>query len=94
MPNNVNADVLAIFTLAKLPARDLGSVAVRPMSYGCASGEIIRSRMFKRLVKIAGRSEVLGRLLLYGTTKKFLGVFGLNTLKDLPEIEELKKPQQ
>ena len=61
---------------------------------GVASGEIIRSLMFKGLVKIVGRAEVLGRPLLYGTTKKFLEVFGLNTLKDLPKIEELKKPQQ
>jgi segregation and condensation protein B len=30
--------------------------------------------------------------MLYGTTKKFLEVFGLNSLKDLPKIEELKKP--
>jgi segregation and condensation protein B len=60
---------------------------------GVASGEIIRSLMFKGLVKIVGRAEVLGRPLLYGTTKKFLEVFGLNTLKDLPKIEELKKPQ-
>lgn len=61
---------------------------------GVASGEIIRSLMYKGLVKIVGRAEVLGRPLLYGTTKKFLEVFGLNTLKDLPKIEELKKPQQ
>jgi len=35
---------------------------------------------------------VLGRPMLYGTTRKFLEVFGLNSLKDLPKIEELKKP--
>lgn len=61
---------------------------------GVAAGEVIRSLMYKGLVKIVGRAEVLGRPLLYGTTKKFLEVFGLNTLKDLPKIEELKKPQQ
>jgi len=44
------------------------------------------------MVKIVGRAEVLGRPMLYGTTKKFLETFGLNTLKDLPKIEELKKP--
>jgi segregation and condensation protein B len=48
--------------------------------------------MYKGLVKIIGRAEVVGRPLLYGTTKKFLEVFGLNSLKDLPKIEELKKP--
>jgi segregation and condensation protein B len=59
---------------------------------GVAVGEIIRALMYKGLVKIIGRAEILGRPLLYGTTKKFLEVFGLNSLKDLPKIEELKKP--
>jgi segregation and condensation protein B len=59
---------------------------------GVASGEMIRSLMYKGLVKIVGRAEVIGRPMLYGTTKKFLEVFGLNTLKDLPSVEELKKP--
>ena len=59
---------------------------------GVAVGEIIRNLMYKGLVKIVGKAEVLGRPMLYGTTKKFLEVFGLNSLKDLPKIEELKKP--
>ena len=59
---------------------------------GVAVGEVLRSLMQKGLVKIVGRAEVLGRPMLYGTTKKFLQTFGLNTLKDLPKIEELKKP--
>lgn len=59
---------------------------------GVAAGEMIRNLMYKGLAKIVGRAEVLGRPMLYGTTKKFLEVFGLNTLKDLPKIEELKKP--
>jgi segregation and condensation protein B len=59
---------------------------------GVAVGEVIRNLMYKGLVKIVGRAEVLGRPMLYGTTKKFLEVFGLNSLKDLPKVEELKKP--
>lgn len=59
---------------------------------GVAVGEIIRTLTYKGLVKIIGRAEVVGRPLLYGTTKKFLEIFGLNSLKDLPKIEELKKP--
>ena len=59
---------------------------------GVAAGEVIRTLCYKGLVKIVGRAEILGRPMLYGTTKKFLEIFGLNTLKDLPEIEELKKP--
>lgn len=59
---------------------------------GVAVGEVIRSLSYKGLVKIVGRAEVLGRPMLYGTTKKFLEVFGLNTLKDLPQAQDLKEP--
>jgi segregation and condensation protein B len=61
---------------------------------GVAVGEVIRSLMYKGLVKITGRAEILGRPMLYGTTKKFLEVFGLNSLKDLPKAEELKNPDR
>lgn len=61
---------------------------------GVACGEVIRSLMYKGLVKIVGRAEVLGRPILYGTTKKFLDVFGLASLDDLPKIEELKSPDK
>ena len=82
----------ALETLAivayKQPAIRADVEAIR----GVAVGEVLRSLMQKGLVKIVGRAEVLGRPMLYGTTKKFLQTFGLNTLKDLPKIEELKKP--
>jgi segregation and condensation protein B len=60
---------------------------------GVACGEIVRHLMEKGLVRIAGRHDSLGRPQLYGTTKKFLQAFGLNTLKDLPEVEALKPKQ-
>ena len=59
---------------------------------GVACGETIRSLMEKHLVKIAGRAEEPGRPILYGTTKRFLELFGLNSLKDLPRPEEFKPP--
>jgi segregation and condensation protein B len=61
---------------------------------GVAVGEVIRSLMYKGLVKIAGRAEILGRPMLYSTTRKFLEIFGLNSLKDLPKAEELKNPDR
>ncbi len=61
---------------------------------GVAVGEVIRSLMYKGLVKITGRAEILGHPMLYGTTKKFLEIFGLNSLKDLPKAEELKNPDR
>ena len=46
--------------------------------------------MEKQLVKIVGRAEVLGRPMLYGTTRRFLDLFGLSGLRDLPKVEELR----
>jgi len=60
---------------------------------GVACGETIRSLMEKHLVKIAGRAEIPGRPILYGTTKRFLELFGLNSLKDLPQGDDALKPQ-
>jgi segregation and condensation protein B len=51
---------------------------------GVHSGEVLRLLMEKGLIKISGRDESLGRPVLYGTTKRFLQVFGLRSLKDLP----------
>lgn len=46
----------------------------------------------RKLVKIAGRKETIGRPLLYGTTPEFLKAFGLRRLEDLPAIESLVPP--
>jgi segregation and condensation protein B len=51
---------------------------------GVDSGGAIRALVEKGLVKVVGRSEALGRPLLYGTTDRFLEQFGLRSLKDLP----------
>ena len=59
---------------------------------GVACGETIRSLMEKHLVKIAGRAEIPGRPILYGTTKRFLELFGLNSVKDLPQGESSTPP--
>ena len=55
---------------------------------GVACGEAIRGLMEKHLVKIAGRAEEPGRPILYGTTKRFLEVFGLNATTDLPNPDK------
>jgi len=61
---------------------------------GVASGDMLRSLMEKGLIRIVGRAEVLGRPMLYGTTKRFLEVFGLKTIKDLPSVPELHMPER
>ena len=50
------------------------------------------SRLIERgLIEERGRLDAPGRPILYGTTKEFLRSFGLNSLSDLPDIEELAK---
>jgi segregation and condensation protein B len=56
---------------------------------GVQCGEVLRQLIERDLVRIAGRSEELGRPLLYGTTRQFLQVFGLRHLEDLPRPEFL-----
>ena len=57
---------------------------------GVACGEVLRSLMERRLVKIVGRAEEVGRPMLYGTTPEFLRVFGIATLSDLPQAKDLR----
>lgn len=56
---------------------------------GVDSGHIVRALMDKRLVRVVGRSDELGRPVLYGTTPEFLEVFNLPDLAALPPEHEL-----
>ncbi len=49
--------------------------------------------MERRLIKIVGRKDVLGRPMLYGTTQEFLRHFGLSHLSELPSLEEFVKEE-
>ena len=57
---------------------------------GVASDGVLRHLIEKGLVRIAGRSDGVGRPLLYGTARDFLKFFGLKTLADLPRIREIE----
>jgi len=59
---------------------------------GVDCGGVLRVLMERKLIRVLGRREIAGRPLIYATTKHFLEVFDLKTLRDLPtpkEIEEL-----
>jgi segregation and condensation protein B len=51
---------------------------------------VLQTLMERGLVKISGRAEVPGRPLLYETTQFFLDHFGLRTLDELPNVDELR----
>jgi segregation and condensation protein B len=58
---------------------------------GSASRQHIGSLMSMRLIKPLKRLEMPGRPIAYGTTHEFLKYFGLNSLKDLPQLSEIKE---
>jgi len=53
---------------------------------GAYCGEVLRQLEEEDLIRVVGRAEELGRPFLYGTTKRFLEVFGLRDLQDLPKL--------
>ena len=57
---------------------------------GVDSGQVFHTLLERNLVTVKGRSQALGRPLLYGTTEDFLRYFGLNSLVDLPSPQELE----
>jgi segregation and condensation protein B len=79
----------ALETLSILAYRQPVMRAEIEVIRGVACGEVLRGLMERRLVKIVGRAEELGRPMLYGTTKEFLSIFGLANLKDLPDVQGL-----
>jgi segregation and condensation protein B len=58
---------------------------------GVDSGGVLGSLIARKLVATAGRKQVIGRPILYKTTKEFLVRFGLKDLNELPSIEEFEK---
>ena len=58
---------------------------------GVQCGEILRVLLGRDLIRIAGRSDELGRPFLYETTRKFLEIFGLKSLAQLPKIEHTEE---
>ncbi|MCX7779844.1 MAG: SMC-Scp complex subunit ScpB [Negativicutes bacterium] len=53
---------------------------------GVKVDRVLGTLLERRLIREQGRKEAIGRPILYGTTEEFLKCFGLNSLKDLPEL--------
>ncbi|MGZ3745342.1 MAG: SMC-Scp complex subunit ScpB [Pseudobdellovibrionaceae bacterium] len=56
---------------------------------GVESGHLLRALMEKNLVCFEGKSDLPGRPMQYGTTRKFLEIFGLRNLKELPTLSQI-----
>ncbi|MFH1665039.1 MAG: SMC-Scp complex subunit ScpB [Candidatus Omnitrophota bacterium] len=58
---------------------------------GVNVGGVIKALLDKNLIQVKGRKDVIGRPLVYGTTEKFLEIFGLNSLEDLPALKDFRE---
>lgn len=55
---------------------------------------VLSTLLEKNLIRVGGRKETIGRPIIYNTTRLFLEYFGLSSLKDLPELEEVEGKEQ
>ena len=58
---------------------------------GVNTSGVLGTLVERRLVKVVGRKQVVGRPFLYGTTRDFLERFGLNDISDLPKVEDMSE---
>jgi segregation and condensation protein B len=88
-PNKLSKSALeALAVIAyKQPVTRAEVEAIR----GVDSSNVVRTLLERRIVKIVGRREGLGRPMLYGTTPEFLQYFGLKDLSELPALKEFKE---
>ena len=79
----------ALETLAIIAYRQPTTRAEIEEVRGVDAGATVKSLLERHLIRIAGQREVPGRPMVYATTRRFLEVFGLERLKDLPTLREL-----
>jgi len=90
VPPELRLSAPALETLAVIAYRQPTTRADIEAIRGVNCGEVIRQLMERDLVRIGSRSEELGRPYLYNTTKRFLQLFGLVNLDDLPRAQEMR----
>lgn len=90
VPPELRLSAPALETLAVIAYRQPTPRADIEAIRGVNCGEVIRQLMERDLVRIGSRSEELGRPFLYNTTKRFLQLFGLVNLDDLPRAKEMR----
>jgi len=99
--HEINGQVLKKQSKKKLTRTALETISIVAYKQPITKGEIeairgvsadyaIQKLMEKELIEISGRSEALGKPLLYSTSDKFMNHFGLNSIEDLPKLKELK----
>ena len=90
VPPEIRFSAPAMETLAVVAYRQPAARADIEAVRGVGCGEVLRQLMDCELVRISGRSGELGRPYLYATTKRFLQLFGLQNLDELPRAVSLR----
>ncbi len=87
----VRLSLPALETLAVIAYKQPATVPEINEIRGVDSGGVIATLLDRKLITTAGRKQVIGRPILYKTTKEFLMRFGLKDVNDLPSMEEFEK---
>jgi len=85
---NAKLSMAALETLAVVAYKQPVTIAEILAIRGKKSTSALQTLLEKKLVSIVGRKQVVGRPILYGTSKEFLIHFGLKDLSELPTLEE------
>jgi segregation and condensation protein B len=85
---NAKLSMAALETMAVIAYKQPITLAEILAIRGKKSSSALHTLLEKKMVAIVGRKPVVGRPILYGTSREFLIHFGLNSLKDLPTLEE------
>ena len=87
----IRLSMLALETLAVIAYKQPVTVPEINDIRGVDSGGVIGTLLDRKLITTAGRKQVIGRPILYKTTKEFLMRFGLKDVNELPSMEEFEK---
>jgi segregation and condensation protein B len=87
----VRLSMQALETLAVIAYKQPVTVPEISEIRGVDSSGVIATLLDRKLITTSGRKQVIGRPILYKTTKEFLLRFGLNNVSELPSMEEFEK---
>ena len=87
----IRLSLAALETLAVIAYKQPATVPEINEIRGVDAGGVITTLLDRKLITTAGRKQVIGRPILYKTTKEFLMRFGLNEVSELPSMEEFEK---
>jgi len=87
----IRLSLAALETLAVIAYKQPVTVPEISEVRGVDAGGVITTLLDRKLITTAGRKQVIGRPILYKTTKEFLMRFGLNEVGELPSMEEFEK---